>query len=176
MGLVASPVYAVPGTPHIPLEDDGGAGFTTQSGQVEQAAIRLFDEVLSQKAPDVCALLMAAEATTHTPHGDFAGPAGFEEYAAEAWRAFPDATFTINEWTAGADQITVRWTMAGRHLGDFGTHRATGAVVRLEGIAILHFEEGMIAKSWLQYDRMSLVEQIQESAAIPNVCPPCELP
>jgi predicted ester cyclase len=175
-GLIGIPASVAAGPVLIPMEDDGGNGGMATGGANDQAALRLFDEVLSQKVPEVCALLMAAEAINHTPHGVFTGPAGFERYAAEAWIAFPDATFVIDEVTSGADHLTVRWTMAGRHLGDYGDHQATGAFVRLEGIAILRFEGGMIAESWLQYDRMALADQIEASRSAPEVCPPCEMP
>ena len=132
------------------------------------AATRLFNEVLSQRTPDVCALLMATGAVTHTPLGEFVGPTGFEDYVAGAWSAFPDARFTVQETEVSADHLTVHWTMTGRHLGDFEAIPASGAVVRLDGIAVLRFQDGMISESWLQYDRMSLVEQIESSADDPE--------
>ena len=175
VGLIGMPGYANAGPVLIPMEDDGGNGSMHASAN-EGTTARLFDEVLSEKTSDVCALLMAAGAITHTPHGDFTGPAGFEQYVAGAWSAFPDATFSIDERTSSTDHVTVRWTMTGRHLGDFGSYGATGAILRLEGVAILRFEGGMISESWFQYDRMSLGEQIESAPANPDICPPCELP
>jgi predicted ester cyclase len=81
-----------------------------------------------------------AAAISPTPAGDFEGPAGFERCAAEAWRAFPDATFTIVEHGATNDQVWLRWTMTGRHLDRFGDNPATGGNVRIEGLAMFRFE------------------------------------
>jgi predicted ester cyclase len=176
MGLVAVHATATAGPVQIPMEEHGGSGSLAPGTENEQAAIRLFDEVLSQKVPGVCARLMAASAINHTPAGDFAGPDAFERYVAEAWGAFPDARFSIDAQVSSRDQVTVRWTMTGRHLDAFEDLRTTGAEVRLDGLAIFRFEGGMIVESWLQYDRMALVEQIEAVRAARDICPPCVMP
>jgi predicted ester cyclase len=184
IGLVGVHATAMAGPVQVPAEDDGGGGSLTLGGQHGQATIRLFAAVLSDKVPGVCSLLMAADAVSHTPAGDFTGPDEFERYVAEAWGAYPDATFSIDAQVSNRDQVTVRWTMTGRHLEAFGDLPVTGADIRLEGIAILRFEGGMIAESWLQYDRMALAEQVEaaqaEQAAADrearDICPPCFMP
>jgi predicted ester cyclase len=176
MGLAGMPEI-VSATPlHIPMEEDGGGDVLPPGLGNEHVAIQLFGDVFSRRLPHVCPLLMAASAITHTPAGNFEGPDGFERYVAEAWSAFPQATFVIADSIAGTDLVTLRWTMTGRHLEAFGEQPATGAEVKLEGLAILRFEGGMIAETWLQYDRMALVEQIEDVPVVPEVCPPCDLP
>lgn len=139
----------------------------------EQIAIRLFNEVFSQRQPDVCSQLMAAGATSHTPAGDFEGPAGFERFVVSGWSAFPNATFTVDAIYEQGDLMTLRWSMIGNHFGDFSGLPATGVAVTLEGVSILRFEGPMIAESWIQYDRMSLVEQITPFVqTVPTMSPP----
>jgi predicted ester cyclase len=176
VALMGLPGNAAAAPLRAPMEDDGGSTILPPDLGNQQVAFRLFADVLAGKQYEVCPLLMAATAITHTPAGNFEGPAGFEKHAADAWGAFPDATFVIDESIPGADLVTLRWTMTGRHLDAFGGWSATGAGVRLEGVAILRFEGGMIAETWLQYDRMALVEQMEQSSVMPDVCPPCDLP
>jgi predicted ester cyclase len=119
---------------------------------------------------------MTAEAVNHTAAGEFVGPEGFELFVADVWQAFPDAAFTIDATHADADMLTMRWTMAGHHQGNFMDHAATGTPVSLQGMAIFRFERGMIAETWIQYDRMSLLDQVTKPANSPVICPPCEEP
>lgn len=156
--------------------DDIGAGGGSVTAIQELAVDRLFNDVLSQETPEVCALLMATGAITHTPAGDFTGPTGFERYVIEAWSAFPDATFIIDDQASNGNQVAINWTLRGRHLESLGDQPATGALVQLQGLAIVLFEDAMITESWLQYDRLSLVDQIASSQDVPPICPPCELP
>lgn len=138
-------------------------------------SMRLF-EVLSRRNPEVCSLLMAANAINHTPAGTFGGPDGFERFVAEVWSPFPDAIFAIEDRFADGDIVTLRWTMLGHHHGNVQNHVVSGVPVYLEGLAILRFEQNMIVESWIQYDRMSLLEQIEATPGEPRICPPCQEP
>ncbi len=176
MTLVGVHATATAGPVLIPMTDDGGSGSLAQGSPNREATIRLFEEVLSQKVPGVSNVLMTANAINHTPAGDVIGPGGFEQYVAEEWGAFPEARFRIDELISSGDQVMVRWTMTGRHLEVFEGFPATGIGVRLDGLAIYRFEDGRIVASWLQYDRMVLVEQIEGVDAAPAICPPCVMP
>ncbi len=179
VGLIGSPGIASAGPIIVEAEDTGGGAALSAEpggGSIEQVdgvavgpqlttnqrvAARLFDEVFSQQKPDVCVLLMAANAINHTPGGDVEGPAGFEQYAAEVWTAYPEATFVIDDGVTDGDLVTLRWSIGGEQ------------AAQLEGLAILRFELNMIAESWIQYDG---VEQAEVTPAVPEICPPCREP
>ncbi|MDQ3654061.1 MAG: ester cyclase, partial [Chloroflexota bacterium] len=112
----------------------GWRGSRTTTDRYQRVAARLFDEVFSQRKPDVCVLLMTANAVNHTPAGDFDGPAGFEQYVAGIWNAYPDATFAIDDGVTDGDLVTLHWTIGGAQA------EATG---HLDGLAILRFEQDM---------------------------------
>ncbi|MDQ3653464.1 MAG: ester cyclase, partial [Chloroflexota bacterium] len=132
-GLIGSPGLASAGPIIVETEDTGGgAGVLLTANQ--RVAARLFDEVFSQRKPDVCVLLMAANAVNHTPVGDFDGPAGFEQYVAGVWNAYPDATVAIDDGVTDGDLVTLHWTIGGAQA------EATG---HLDGLAILRFEQDM---------------------------------
>ncbi len=158
IGLIGAPGIAAAGPIIVETEDTGGgAGVVLTANQ--RAAARLFDEVFSQQKADVCALLMAAGAVNHTPTGDFEGPAGFEQYAAEFWAAFPNGTFDTDSGVADGDLVTLHWSISDQ----------------LEGLAILRFERNMIAESWIEYGSVTPAGQAEPTVA-PEVCPPCREP
>ena len=170
-GLILPSGTQAYGPPFVAPSEDNGQGATIPDAvRNELMATRLFDEVFTQRKADVCALIMDASATTHTPAGDFNGPGGFEQYVAEIWADFPDAIFAIHDGFADGDNMTVQWTMS--HLGP------DGQAITLEGVAILRFENHMIAETWIHYDRLSLLEQLEsaQSPADSRICPPCAEP
>jgi len=143
----------------------------------QQIAYRFFDEVYSQQKPDVCALLVSANALSHTPEGEFHGPACVEQLVAVLESAFPNASYTIQEMVADADVVTVRWNMAGIHEQPFHGVAATGAPVELEGAAMLRFDNHLNVEGWMSYDRIGLLEQIQSHVPLDDrICPPCREP
>lgn len=129
----------------------------------EYTAARLFNEVFSQRKPNACALLMAANAITHTPIGDFEGPAGFEEYETEVWNAYPEATFAIDDGVTDGELVTLHWSMGEAQPEQLG------------GVAILRFEQDMVADPWIEYGSATPAEQVDPNVA-PELCPPCREP
>lgn len=176
LGLAGSPGMVAAGPPLVANEETGGSGGVSPALDNQNVAFRLFDEVFSQRKVDVCQTLMNAGAVNHTSAGEFVGPAGFELFVADVWEAFPNAAFTIDAAHTEGEMLTMRWTMNGTHQGTFMDHDATGNPVHLQGIAIFRFERGMIAESWIQYDRLSLLDQVTQPVDAPVICPPCEEP
>jgi predicted ester cyclase len=176
LGLAGTPGLVAANPLLVASEDNGGSGGVSTASDNRNVAYRLFNEVFSQRKFDVCQTLMTAEAVNHTSAGEFVGPSGFELFVADVWQAFPNAVFTIDAAHAEGEVLTMRWTMNGNHQGTFMDRAATGNPVHLQGIAIFRFERGMIAESWIQYDRMSLLDQVTQQVEAPVICPPCEEP
>ena len=166
-GQFGIPSNAAAGPPIVANEETGGSGVSQPGVGNELTARRLFDEVFSQRALNVCDTLMTSTAINHTPSGTFVGAEGFERFVAKFWKDYPDATFEIDESLASGESLSLRWTMSGHHMGQ---------PVSLQGLAILRFEQNMIAESWIQYDRAALTEQLQAVPAPPEICPPCREP
>jgi predicted SnoaL-like aldol condensation-catalyzing enzyme len=170
VGLIGAPGIASAAPPIVEAADTGGSGGATSAEtQNQQVAARLFDEVFSQQKPDVCVLLMSANAINHTPAGDFVGPAGFERYVAELWTAYPDATFAADDGHTGGGLVTMHWTLRGSETNGSG---------QLNGFAILRFEQNTIAESWFSYGGQAPAEseQVEVTPTAPEICPPCREP
>jgi|ERR1700722_2373930 len=61
-------------------------------------------------------------------------------------------------WTG--DACAIRFTMSGRHVGEFMGVPATGTPIILPGITILHFEGERVVERFSQADMLGLLVQI----------------
>ena len=78
-----------------------------------------------------------------------------------SWRAaFPDFQLTIDEISAGRNKVTVEWTFAGTHQGEFMGVAATGKKVTNTGIAVMTFAGGKIVKTSVVFDSLNLWRQL----------------
>lgn len=74
--------------------------------------------------------------------------------------AFPDARIEIEECIAEGENVVTRWTLTGRHEGEFQGIPATGRAVRFEGIEFNRVVNGRLAEHWAQFDLVALLGQI----------------
>lgn len=75
-------------------------------------------------------------------------------------RAFPDATFTVEDMVAEGDRVAVRLTMRGTHLGELNGLPPTGRRVTVTGISIERVANGRIVEGWNQNDALGLLQQL----------------
>jgi steroid delta-isomerase-like uncharacterized protein len=109
----------------------------------------------------VAAELIAPDYVAHDPAvPGRTGPKG-ETRAAQLYRAaFPDLHFTVEDVIAVGDQVVVRWTSRGTHLGDLLGIPPTGKVATATGITILRVTDGKLAELWQDWDRLGLLQQL----------------
>ena len=126
----------------------------------EEVARRYFDELHTEGNLAVANEIIASDAVFHLPDGDLQGPEEVKGFLAVLLTAFSGAEFTIKELVATGDTVVVRLAMTGTHESDFQGIRPSGAAVSMDGIAIMRIEHGLIVEYWMQYDRLSLMQQI----------------
>ncbi len=56
--------------------------------------------------------------------------------------------------------VTARWTVRGTHKGDSQGIPPTGTAITLSGATVHHLSAGRIAKTWLVFDRLDLLQQL----------------
>lgn len=88
------------------------------------------------------------------------GPSAFAANVASLLRGFPDIKFTLEDVIAEGDRVVVRWMWQGTHDGDFRGYAPTGKRARSTGTVIYQFKDGKITRSWLETDRLGVLQQI----------------
>lgn len=76
------------------------------------------------------------------------------------FRAFDRPRLDFHETLWDGDACTVRFTMSGRHVGEFMGVPPTGTDIVLPGITILHFEGDRVVERFSQADMLGLLVQL----------------
>jgi predicted ester cyclase len=74
--------------------------------------------------------------------------------------AFGSPRLAFDETAGDGDVCAIRFTMTGRHAGEFMGVPATGTAVTLPGITILHFRGDRVVERFSQADMLGLLVQI----------------
>lgn len=74
--------------------------------------------------------------------------------------AFGSPMLNFHEVLWNGDSCAIRFTMAGRHVGEFMGIPATNTDIALPGITILHFDGDKVIERFSQADMLGLLVQI----------------
>jgi steroid delta-isomerase-like uncharacterized protein len=116
----------------------------------------LYSEFLNEGNPAIADQLISPDFSG--PAGN--GPEGFKALVLPLRQGFPDLHFKIEDVVVEGSRVAVRWTWTGTHRGLFAGVAPTGRQVSNEGISIYLIEDGRIATTWSQVDRLGVLQQI----------------
>jgi steroid delta-isomerase-like uncharacterized protein len=74
--------------------------------------------------------------------------------------AFDDVQLEFHEELWDSDRVAIRFTMTGRHTGDFMGVPATQQEVALPGLTIIHYRRGKAVERWSLTDMLGLLVQL----------------
>jgi len=106
-------------------------------------------------------------------HGGVAGRGGWifqgiptirDLYIRPTQAALPDLHHTIEDVIVEGDRAVARFHGDGTHTGEYGEYKATGKVMRYEGIAIFRMEGGRIAEVWVHSNAEKQLAALMEKS------------
>ena len=124
-------------------------------------ARRSWEEVVSQRNPDLIEEFYPPNLVWHEPDQDIRGYEQARQFVSTFLEAFPDINITVEDAIAEGDKAVTRYTIRGTHRGEteeFGP--PTGRQMELEGITIHRIEDGKIVEEWERYDNLSAMQQL----------------
>ncbi|MEU7817866.1 ester cyclase [Pseudonocardia sp. NPDC049154] len=74
--------------------------------------------------------------------------------------AFPGNHLELHETFSDGDRLACRFTLTGRHDGDYMGIPQTGRDISLPGITILHFRDARCVERWVCADTLGLLVQL----------------
>lgn len=96
----------------------------------------------------------------HGSSGELVGIASLRDYIAHYLRAFPDLTFTVDDWFGSTDRILVRYGLKATHCGPFMGVEPTSRTIAITGAAIYRAAGGRICEIWDYLDLYDLERQL----------------
>ena len=123
---------------------------------------RLFEKVYNQGDLQAADEIMAAGFVNHNPApGEAAGREGFKAFVAYLRRAFADFQITVEDQIAEGDKVVTRFTISGRHAGEFAGFPPSGKLVSVPAMALHRIVDGQIREGWFNWDALGLMQQLR---------------
>lgn len=123
---------------------------------------RIYEEAFNGGRLDILDELVAD--AYEAPDGG-RGAAAVRTNIADIRAGFPDIRFTIEDLIAEGDRVVVRWSWVATHRATFRGIAPTGKRITNSGIAIYQLRDGKIVRSWLETDRLGVMQQLGAAQA-----------
>lgn len=125
-------------------------------------ATRYVDEVWNSGRMDVCDELFTAD---HSYHDALlpdlpAGPDGVRQRVQTYLAGVPDAKVQVEDVIEMDDKLAARWTWGGTNSADLMGLPASGKSASTTGVHIFRFENGRIAESWVSFNALGFLLQL----------------
>ena len=125
------------------------------------ALVRSSLDAFNQGDIDACAALLSPDFVMNMaglPHGQ--GPDVWRQGAEVIKRGFPDLHAHIDDVVAEGDQVALRLTFRGTHLGEFLGMPATGRTIEYVSHEFYRIADGLFAQEWICSDLATLHGQL----------------
>ena len=123
---------------------------------------RLFDELWNKGNLPVADELIAPSYVHHdasTPDAG-RGPESEKKRVALYRTAFTDLRLNIEDMIAEGETVVARWSCRGAHKGDLNGIAPTGKQIAISGVSVVRFAGGKIVEGWINWDALSLMQQL----------------
>ncbi len=123
---------------------------------------RLFEEVWNKGNLQVTDDLFTPNYSHHdssTPDVG-RGPESEKKRATLYRTAFPDLRLTVEDIISEGETVVARWSCRGTHKGDLNGIAPTGKHVNITGISIARFTNGKMSEGFVNWDALSLMQQL----------------
>lgn len=129
--------------------------------EYEELVRRYVDEVWNEGVLDTVDDLFADAWIVHSSSYEHVEDAAdLKRHVRSARAAFPDLEMAVEFTVAEDDMVATGIRIAGTHEGDLRGIDPTGERVDVSGIMAHRFEDGVIVESWIDWDSLTLLQQI----------------
>lgn len=121
---------------------------------------RFYEEVFNEKNLAAVYEFIDPDGIDHALPPGLVGIEGTKHFIGMYLAAFPDLHMTVEDLIAEEDEVVLRWTCRGTHLGELQGIPPTGKQVTVTGIEINRFKGGKSVEHWLNYDTLGMLQQL----------------
>jgi steroid delta-isomerase-like uncharacterized protein len=145
----------------MPCDSNEGAHPMPQE-QNKTLVRRYFEDLFNKGNLVAVNELFAANAVLHNPltPEPLRGTEAIKQFVTGGRTTFPDFHFTVEDVFGEGNQFAVRWTFRGTCQGEFAGIPSTGRQAIVPGVTIFHLVGGKIAEMWVNWNVLSLMQQL----------------
>jgi predicted ester cyclase len=121
---------------------------------------RYFDELWNQNNLTVIDEILAPEVEGHVAAQTFRGASVFQQRVQSLRMIYAAPHFTVEDQIAEGDKVLVRWTLRGKHTGEYLGVSPTGKEVVSTGMNLFRLVNGKIAEVWVESDDLGELQQL----------------
>ncbi|MGY2894012.1 ester cyclase [Deinococcus sp. UYEF24] len=124
-------------------------------------ATKRFGELVNTGTLDGFAEVVSPDCVDHDPApGQGPGPLGFTSFFTTMRAAFPDLNIAVEHLLADDDNVSFAYTITGTHQGVFMGVPPTGKSIKVRGMQIGRFENGLMVERWGSSDELGMLSQL----------------
>jgi steroid delta-isomerase-like uncharacterized protein len=135
-------------------------------------ARRWFDEVWNQRRTETIDELLTDDSVCHSELGPLRGPREFRTRSFDVFvSAVPDLRITVDGTVCEGEEVVVRWSASGTHLGDGFGFPPTGRPIAFSGITWIRFRGDKMIEGkdcWNQSGMIRALREPIEACAVPS--------
>jgi steroid delta-isomerase-like uncharacterized protein len=161
--ILAARVYNPATKEVLPMSPDNKqASDNKQLADNKQIAHRFMDECWNQGKIDTVSQLMSDNCRHHDPifPSLSSGAENIKRHITSCRTGFPDLKFTVDDTIAERNEVVHHWTARGTHKGQFLGMQPTNKQATVSGTSIYRIENGKITEQWVDWNLMSMMEQL----------------
>ncbi len=126
-----------------------------------KAAARNFLKELDKDFSSAIQMFFAPDCAAHLPAGvGTTDRAGFQQFVAMLYTAFPDLHHAVEQQIAEGDMVVTIIDVRGTHGGDFLGFAPTGKTVVFQDVMIWRMQRGKVVELGAQFDAVGLLRQL----------------
>ena len=131
------------------------------SKEANAAALKKFAEAVNTGRFELFEEAVAADSVDHDPApGQVAGPSGYRAFFTQMRTAFPDLEVQLATVVTDDDSIAFAYTLTGTQTGTLMGLAPTGKAVKVRGMQISKFRDGLMVERWGSTDELGMLKQI----------------
>ncbi|MEN0056926.1 MAG: ester cyclase [Mucilaginibacter sp.] len=124
-------------------------------------ALTKFAEAVNTQNWDLMYDAVAPDAVDHDPAPDQAqGPEGYIAFFKQFRTAFPDLKVDLVHMVADDDNIAFAYEISGTHQGELQGIPPTNKPIKVRGMQISKFKNGIMTERWGSSDELGILKQI----------------
>ncbi|HEY4046042.1 MAG TPA: ester cyclase [Acidobacteriaceae bacterium] len=135
---------------------------TTVSDENKAIARKLMEEAWNKGRLEVVDELISAGCRFHDSvfPSLTSGAGNYKQHIQTCRTAFPDLKITIEDTIAERNEVVLHWKAHGTHRGPFLGMPPTEKSATISGTSINRIDKGKIAEQWVDWNLLSLMEQL----------------